>query len=164
VDQSLIGGNFMWLRHATAWCEQWESDVGRDYFAGAHDGYQSLPDPVLHQRAIEFDKKTRILQVMDTLTCKGRHQVELFWHFSETCQIQVSGNEISALCEGRTVRMAMPGNTWQPSVVSGQVTPPLGWISRRFDQKCQTSSVVWSGEISGTTTLNTEIHLERHDS
>ncbi len=164
VDQSLIGGNFLWLKHAKAWCEQWESDVDRDYFAGAHDGYQSLPDPVLHQRAIDFDRASRVLRVTDTLTCKGVHQVELFWHFAETCQIQVSGNEISALCDGRAVRLVMPGNKWKPNVVRGQETPPLGWISRRFDQKFQTSSVVWSGQISGTTTLNTEIHLKRHDS
>jgi hypothetical protein len=40
LDQSMIGGNFMWLKHARAWCEQWESDAGRDFFAGAHDGYR----------------------------------------------------------------------------------------------------------------------------
>lgn len=162
VDQSLIGGNFMWLKHAKAWCEKWESDLDRDYFSGAHDGYQSLQDPVLHQRAIEFDKAARVLRVTDTLTCKRTHQVELFWHFAESCQIQVSGNEISALCEGQSVRFVMPRIAWKPVVVSGQETPPLGWISRRFDQKCQTSSVIWSGQISGTTTLHTEIYLERH--
>lgn len=164
ADQSLIGGNFLWLKHAKAWCKQWESDVVRDYFVGAHDGYQHLPDSVLHQRSLEFDKASCVLRVTDTLTCKGAHQVEIFWHFAESCRIQVSGNEISASCEGRMVRFAMPGIDWTPSVASGQDTPPLGWISRHFDQKCSTSSVVWSGQISGATTLSTEIHLDRHDS
>jgi hypothetical protein len=164
LDQSMIGGNFMWLKHARAWCEQWESDAGRDFFVGAHDGYRQLPDPVLHRRSLEFDKAARVLRVVDTLECKGEHQVELFWHFAETCRIQVNGNEISAGCEEHAVHLAMPGNVWVPKVVSGQETPPLGWISRRFDQKCNSSSVVWSGKISGTTTLHTEIRLERHDS
>ena len=164
IDQSMIGGNFMWLKHARAWCEQWQSDAARDFFVGAHDGYQHLQDPVLHQRTLEFDKAARILRVADTLTCKGPHQVELFWHFSESCRVQVSGNEISALCDGRTVRFLMPGTVWLPSVVSGQETPPLGWVSRHFDEKCNSSSVTWSGQISGTTTLNTEIRLWRHDS
>lgn len=164
VDQSVIGGNFMWLKHAKAWCEQWESDAGRDYFSGAHDGYRRLPDPVMHRRSLEFDKAARVLRVADTLTCEGTHQVELFWHFAETCRIQVSGNEISASCGGCTARFAMPGLAWQPAVASGQEMPPLGWISRRFDQKCNSSSVVWAGKISGTTTLETEIRLERHDS
>lgn len=164
VDQSLIGGNFMWLEHANAWCEQWESDAARDCFTGAHDGYQRLQDPVLHRRSIEFDKTARILRVSDTLLCKGTHQVELFWHFAETCRIQVSGNEISALCDGCSVRFMMPGVAWSPSVVSGQEIPPLGWVSRCFDQKFNSSSVVWSGQISGMTTLNTEMRLEWHHS
>jgi hypothetical protein len=159
VDQSMIGGNFMWLKHAKAWCEQWESDAGRDYFVGAHDGYRHLPDPVLHRRSLEFDKAAHVLRVADTLECKGEHQIELFWHFAESCRIQVRGNEISALCEDRSVRFVMPGVAWSPCVVSGQESPPLGWVSRRFDQKCKCSSVIWSGKISGTTTLLTEIHL-----
>jgi hypothetical protein len=164
VDQSMIGGNFMWLKHARAWCEQWESDAARDYFVGAHDGYQRLNDPVLHRRTLEFDKAARVLRVVDTLTCKGAHQVELFWHFSETCWVQVMGNEISAGCDNQSVTMRMPGCDWAPVVESGQEDPPMGWISRRFDQKCHSPSVVWSGQITGSTTLNTEIRLVRHES
>jgi hypothetical protein len=163
MDQSMTGGNFMWLKHAKAWCEQWESDAGQDFFVGAHDGYHQLQDPVLHRRSLEFDKAARVLRVMDTLACKGEHQVEVFWHFAETCRIQVSGNEISAGCDGHSVHLAMPGVAWLPQVVSGQETPPLGWISRRFDQKSSSSSVVWSGKISGTTTLDTEIYLGEAD-
>ncbi len=164
LDQSVIGGNFMWLKHARAWCEQWESGADRDVFVGVHDGYRRLSDPVMHRRSLEFDKVARVLRVSDTLTCKGQHHVELFWHFSEACRIEVNGNEISAWCEGHTARFGMPGITWEPCVVSGQETPPLGWVSRQFDQKISSPSVVWSGRISGTTTLDTEIDLGRHDS
>lgn len=159
VDQSMIGGNFMWLKHARAWCERWESDAGRDFFVGAHDGYRRLQDPVLHRRTLEFDKAACVLRVVDTLECKGEHQVELFWHFAETCRIQVSGNEISAACEGVALQIAMPGGTWVPEVVTGRENPPLGWVSRHFDQKCSSSSIVWAGRISGTTTLHTEMRL-----
>ncbi len=164
MDQSVIGGNFMWLAHAGARCEKWETDSGRDILVGAHDGYQRLQDPVMHRRSLEFDKAARVLRVSDTLTCKGQHHVELFWHFPEICRIAVNGNEISARCDGQTAGIVMPGVDWQPRVVSGQETPPLGWISRRFDRKISSASVVWSGRISGTTTLDTEIRLGRHDS
>lgn len=164
MDQSVIGGNFMWLAHAGARCEKWEPDSGRDILVGAHDGYQRLQDPVMHRRSLEFDKAARVLRVSDTLTCKGQHHVELFWHFPETCRIAVNGNEISAWCDGHTARFVMPGVAWTPCMVSGQETPPLGWVSRRFDEKSSSPSVVWSGRVSGTTTLDTEIRLERHDS
>lgn len=159
LDQSMIGGNFMWLRHARAWCERWEPGAEQDCFVGAHDGYRHLDDAVLHRRSLEFDKQARVLRVTDTLACKGDHEIEVFWHFAENCRIQVSGNEISASCGECEVRMAMPGVAWSPSVASGREDPPLGWVSRRFDRKCSSSSVVWAGHISGTTALCTEIRL-----
>lgn len=159
LDQSTIGGNFMWLRHARGWCEQWASDENQDCLVAAHDGYMHLPDPVLHRRMLEFDKQARILRVTDRVECKGVHEVEIFWHFAETCGIQVIGNEISAQCGDRAAHVQMPGADWSPRVASGQEAPPLGWVSRHFDVKTPTSSVVWSGRIAGTTTLVTEIRL-----
>lgn len=164
VDQSAIGGNFMWLKHAKARCEVWESDAGRDLFAGSHDGYERLTDPVTHRRSIEFDKQALVIRVTDTLTCKAPHRVEIFWHFAETCQVQAISNEISARSGNRGAAMIMPGCGWTPAILSGQEEPPMGWISRRFDQKCHSPSVVWSGQISGSTTLKTEIRLTRHES
>lgn len=159
LDQSTIGGNFMWLRHARAWCEQWASDENQDWLVAAHDGYMYLPDPVLHLRTLEFDKGARILRVTDRLEGKEAHEVEVFWHFAEACQIQVSGNEISAACGDRTIQMHMPEGGWSPRVAAGQESPPLGWVSRRFDVKTPAPSVVWSGRIAGTTALVTEIRL-----
>lgn len=164
LDQSVIGGNFMWLKHAKARCEEWESDAARDVFAGSHDGYERLSDPVTHRRSIVFDKQTRVIRVTDTLTCKASHQVEIFWHFAETCQVQGVSNEISARCGNQGAAIGMPGSGWTPVILSGQEEPPMGWISRHFDQKCHSPSVVWSGQISGNTTLNTEIRLTRHES
>lgn len=159
LDQSTIGGNFLWLRHAQARCERWESDAERDCFVGAHDGYRHLDDAVLHRRTLVFDKRERVLRVTDALECQGEHEIEIFWHFAEGCRVQVNGNEISAACGGRAVSMAMAGVPWSPCMTIGRENPPLGWISRRFDRKCSSSSVAWAGRISGTTTLCTEIRL-----
>lgn len=163
-DQSVIGGNFMWVRHARAWCEERTSDAGRDVFVARHDGYERLTDPVMHRRRIEFDKPSRILRVTDTLDCKGTHTVEIFWHFAETCRAQVVGKEITAVCGNQSITMLMPGCGWPPVVISGQEEPPMGWVSRRFDQKCHSSSIIWSGQITGSTALNTEIRLGWHES
>jgi hypothetical protein len=163
-DQSVIGGNFMWLKHARAWCEKWETSPALDLFVGAHDGYSRLADPVIHRRSLEFDKPAGVIRIADTLTCKGPHKVEIHWHFAETCRVQVRGNEISAVCGNQSITMLMSGCEWLPVVKSGQEDPPMGWISRNFDQKCHSPSVVWSGQITGSTTLDTEIRLVRHES
>lgn len=158
-DQSMIGGNFMWLRHARAWCERWEPGTEQDCFVGVHDGYRHLDDAVLHRRSLVFDKRERVLRVTDTLECREEHDIEIFWHFSEECRVQVNGNEISAVCGDRAVSMTMADVACSPRVVIGREDPPLGWVSRRFDRKCSSSSVVWAGHISGTTALCTEIRL-----
>jgi hypothetical protein len=162
VDQSVIGGNFMWLKHAKARCEAWECDAGKDFFEGSHDGYERLSDPVTHRRSIEFDKKSHVIRVADTLTCKEPHRVEIFWHFAEIYQVQAKDNEITAHCGNQVTVMAMPGCDWSPVVNSGQEDPPMGWIARCFDQKRHSPTVVWAGQITGSTTLNTEIRLTRH--
>lgn len=164
LEQSVIGGNFMWLKHAKAWCEKRETSEEKDLFAGAHDGYARLADPVTHRRSIEYDKPSRTIRIADTLACSGAHRVEICWHFAENCQVQARGNEISASCGNQRASMTMPECDWLPRVAVGQETPPSGWISRRFDEKCHTPTVIWTGEISGTTTLETLIRLARHES
>jgi len=40
---------------------------------------------------------------------------------------------------------------------SGDVERPAGWVSRRYDVKTPTTTLVWLAEISGETTLRTVI-------
>ena len=89
VNQSVIGGNFLWLRHAHARCERWEDSADRCVWAGVHDGYQRLADPLMHRREIVLTKASIEVDVFDTLSCARRHHIELFWHFSEQCQVRV---------------------------------------------------------------------------
>ena len=51
-DQSQSGGNFMWMKKARAGCSLWSSTAESDVFAGWHDGYTRLADPVTHRRRI----------------------------------------------------------------------------------------------------------------
>ncbi|MGO9445964.1 MAG: alginate lyase family protein [Thiobacillaceae bacterium] len=164
LDQSVISGNFMWQSHAKAWCEKFKSNSSNDVWIAAHNGYTRLKDPVTHRRSIDFDKQAFQFRVVDTLTCKESHHVEIFWHFSEACHVQTTNNEISAFRDNVHVTLGMPNCDWTPNLKSGQEDPPMGWVSRHFDQKCHSFSVIWAGPISGTTALTTEIRLKRHES
>ena len=48
VDQSEIGGNFMWMRKARATLLRHEAQGSQQSWAASHDGYRRLPDPVTH--------------------------------------------------------------------------------------------------------------------
>jgi hypothetical protein len=155
-DQSQQGGNFMWLRKARAGCSHWSTDAHADQFEGWHDGYAALPDPVTHRRRIELEKPTRRIVIEDTLEMKGAHDVELFFHFAEDCVVREEPKALSITRNGRTLTVWLPdGGEFE--IVRGREAPIGGWISRAFDQKQPTPTVVWRARLSGPTQLRTEI-------
>lgn len=159
LDQSVIGGNFLWTRHAKAHCECFETSPSRDRWAASHDGYERLSDPVRHRRTLDYDKAAGMLRVTDRLECKGRHQVELFWHGHEACAVEIEGDVVRLQRENVKVSLRMTAPKWRPRIVRGQEAPPLGWVSRRFDEKAPCPVAVWAGEIVGTTEVVTEIEI-----
>jgi len=160
VDQSVSGGNFLWVKHANARCEHWECGSNRDVLVGAHDGYLRLGDPVRHRRTLMLDKATRKLHVTDRLECTGRHRIEVLFHVGETCLVENAESFVRIQNGPVQIRLRNQFPGWQAEVVNGQESPPLGWVSRRFDEKLPTHTIVWTGEIFGTTELRTELEIE----
>lgn len=159
-DQSSSLGNFMWGAHAKARCLSFESGPDGDQWIGEHLGYRRLNDPLRHQRTILYEQSSCELLVTDLLECAGKHDVELHWHAAEHCDVSViEGNasirsgEVSA-----SLDLSAPGD-WTCELIRGQESPPLGWISRRFDIKEPSAVVRYSGQIKGTTELTTRIRI-----
>ena len=158
-EQSVPGGNFMWLAHARARLERFETGAERDAFEGVHDGYLRLDDPVLHRRRIEFDKRDMRIEVRDALECREEHFVETHWHLAEGCTVQVSGHVVEVECANVRLRVECPRELGKPEVVAGRDDPPLGWISRRLDEKKPSPVIVCQGRVAGNTGLLTVIKI-----
>jgi len=156
-NQSEIGGNFLWLRKATAHCEVWEMGTEQDRFVGSHDGYSRLVDPVVHRRAIVLEKASRRIIVTDTLDCAGQHRAECRWHFSELCEIWLEDKVLHAKNGESVVRLRLTDPMLNFEIHSGEEDPPCGWVSRSFDVKIPTVTAVVSFGVQGRTTLVTEI-------
>jgi hypothetical protein len=158
ADQSSQGGNFMWLHKARASCTVWSVTPERDLFEGWHDGYLRLTDPVKHWRRITLDKRERSIVVEDTLEMQGAHQVELHFHWGENVRVELDGLHCAATRGSRTVSLQLPRRPEARSYLRrGSVAPLGGWISRCYDHKEPTSTVVWRGWLAGTTVLRSEI-------
>jgi hypothetical protein len=157
LDQSVSGGNFMWIRHARAQCEAWSSDEHMDLFRGSHDGYVRLPDPVTHRREIRFEKLTRRIEIVDTIDCQGAHAVELMWHFSEQCSVIEKDGVIYVKNTGILMTMRCLDDQVAVLRFNGDSERPAGWISRNYDVKVPTVTLVWCRQIMGTTTVRTVI-------
>ncbi len=134
VDQSVIGGNFMWLYHARSRCEHWYSDEQEDCFIGSHEGYTRLTDAVVHRRRVHYDKATRTFRVEDELVCESRHSIEQFWHFSETCEVILDGCRARVTQGDQTLELILDGRFTVQQYCGDEVLP-LGWVSWQFDKK-----------------------------
>jgi hypothetical protein len=160
LDQSEPGGNFMWLKHARAGCSLWLSSAERDSFEGWHTGYMRLPDPVKHRRLIDLDKTTGRIVVEDTLEMADEHDIELFFHCSERCVVGAAGGEYVLTQDGISLRLRLPqfeGSSTQ--IYRGSVSPIGGWVSRAFDIRQPTSTIVWRAALTENTVLRTEIFI-----
>ncbi len=158
-DQSVIGGNFMWVRHAKSKCIRWHVDDTMDEFEGSHNGYECLVDPVTHQRQIRLIKAENRIVIDDIFECKGAHTVHRYWHFSEHCKVTLANQEIIANNDGINISLTTKQSNVRMVRYEGATHPARGWISRRFDVKTPTSTVIWETPIEGRTRLQTDIDL-----
>jgi hypothetical protein len=157
-DQSVPGGNFMWLRKARAGCSLWLSSTDQDSFEGWHDGYMRLGDPVKHRRLIQLNKSARQVLIEDTLEMGEEHEVELLFHCAEHCRLEAVPQGYLVSRGDASIRILLPELDGSSAALHrGSVAPILGWVSHAFDQRQPTTTIVWRARLSGTSRLRTEI-------
>ncbi len=158
LDQSVQGGNFLWLRKARAGCSLWLSSALKDSFEGWHDGYLRLEDPVKHRRLIELDKAARRVRIDDQLEMEEAHEVELYFHCAESCRVDPVEGGFLIEQDGTCLRLVLPANG-EAKLYSGSLAPLAGWVSRAFDRREPAATIVWRARIAGRAVLRTEIDV-----
>jgi hypothetical protein len=153
ADQSIQGGNFMWMRHAHARCTHLASVHSHEEFVGEHDGYLRLADPVLHRRSVRLEEGRIVVE--DQLTCAGAHDVERHWHFSERCDAAVLGGAVAVNNGPVQLTLRSMSLTTNLALLTGSSVPIAGWISRAFDMKQPATTATFRDRIYGTATLTT---------
>jgi hypothetical protein len=157
-DQSRQAGDFLWTRRATAHCDSWHSSATVDRFDGRHDGYLRLSDPVLHRRSITLDKVDRRIAIVDHLRMNGSHDVELFFHCSEHCVVELGPRELAIHRAPWTVLVELPARPDATTqVYRGSTEPICGWVSRHYDQRQPSPTIVWRARLTGPVELRTTL-------
>ncbi len=157
-DQSEIGGNFMWLRKANARLLAHQPCDSEQCFEGEHDGYQRLPDPVIHRRQIKFDTKRNTIVVKDILQCRDTHHVALHWQLAESCRTEINDAVVRVLGQRSELQLRCALGSGA-ELLRGSEAPIGGWISRKFDEKTAIDTLRWQGTVHGTTEIVTELRL-----
>ena len=76
-DQSVIGGPFLWSRHARTRVRGINLEAG--IVDAEHDGYRRLPGRVIHRRWLIAPPDERTQLVVDLVTGNGVHEVKTTW-------------------------------------------------------------------------------------
>ncbi|MBN1354416.1 MAG: alginate lyase family protein [Candidatus Omnitrophica bacterium] len=159
-DQSVQGGEFMWVKKAEARLERWESDKMHDCVEASHNGYMRLEDPTAHSREICFDKETGIFLIKDKIKARRTHLIEQFFHFSTGCSVKdIDKNTWEVKNNGRTIYLETD-RRFNSRLVCGSENPMLGWESKKLDTKHRTNTLVNSyrqhGNAEFITTISTK--------
>jgi hypothetical protein len=108
-------------------------------------------------------KRERPLEVVDMIEGLSEHVIERLWHFSEECDVTVDhGNQIIVVNGNQRVGIHLqdPRQT-MVQVYHGSDDPVFGWISRSFDRKTSTTTVVERVTIIGAARLVAEFQLDQ---
>jgi len=168
TDQSVSGGDFLWMRHARAElldlrgteeanaCAEWHA---------SHDGYSRLDAAARHQRKVRIDRKARKVVVEDRIAGHGQWPCRLALHLGPAVRCSLSDGIADLRWaadsrNGAALLVLPPALSW--SAVSGRLDPPLGWYSPRFGEKVPTTTLVGMGVADANSSLVTELWFGRN--
>ena len=136
VDQSEVGGPFLWRRHAHVRVHR--VDLQRGVVDAEHDGYERLPAPVTHRRWLVAPPERPEILVVDLLEGEGEHHLRTSWPLHPDLEACPSARGQAIDEQGRTVlhiAYAASAGRIELGQVKGDVTSNLGWWSDRLESR-----------------------------
>jgi uncharacterized heparinase superfamily protein len=155
-QQSTAAGPFAWAHIAESAAREFFDGRGFIYFEGAHNGYERLPDPVTHSRALLLVKASdaelpSYLIVRDRFDAQGSHVYTARYHFAAGCEATARENVVNATStQGKLFIHAFATATPGTHVESG-------WVSRAYGERQAAPVAVIESEGAGRQHVTTFI-------
>jgi hypothetical protein len=145
-DQSVPAAPFAWQTSANCRLLRF-ADLGDCVvFAGAHDGYHRLSDPVTHTRSALMLRQPSAFIVSDHFQARGRHVYTLRYHLAPDCEAADFGHRIEARRpngEGLVINCFVGGS----GLSQLRARTESGWVSTCYGQRAAAPVAVF--EVSG---------------
>lgn len=114
--------------------------------AAGHAGYGRLASPVSVQREISFDPSAAVFECYDTLTVKGPHRVDRYFHFVPEATLQLEENR--CLVSLHQYRYELSFDDFSaPYILTGRVSNGYGHMATA-------PLLMLSTEVNATVTLS----------
>jgi hypothetical protein len=130
MDQAVCGDPFSWSAIPTTRVGNWSFGKTFSYFAGSHDGYSRLDDPVTHERyVVKINGGPALMR--DVALGQKEHELEVLWHFGSEVEVREAGKNMLAASqpggEGPELSMIVPDETeWQMEITRSLISPAYG--------------------------------------
>ncbi len=134
-NQSVIGGPFLWTRHAQTRVRAVNLEAG--IVDAEHDGYTRLPGRVVHRRWVIAPPGDRASLIIDLVTGRGAHEVLTSWPLHPAVD-SVRLDNRHLLSRHREPLMQLMHAATSPLVhedVRGDESADLGWWSDRLESR-----------------------------
>ena len=150
MNQSSIGGAFLWLKHANV--EMFSNtEKGEIGVGGAVVGVSS--DGIKHRRHLRYSKINKELCVMDSIESPVDVEFEIRFNFHPAVSVEfVKVNELQAVRREsvRKVTFTLDESIdW--SLHSGEINPPIGWYSETLGLKKPCMVLLGKGKCPNVT-------------
>lgn len=135
VDQSRIGGPFLWTEHARTTVHH--VDLPRGVVDAEHDGYRRLAQPVRHRRWLIAPPDRDDVLVVDLLDGHGQHELRASWPLAPDLDARpVDGGHDLARAGAAIVGLRYGASKpLRCEQVRGDESGGLGWWSRRLESR-----------------------------
>ena len=136
LNQSKIGGDFLWLKHANSEFLDFGSNEECQWVSGTHDGYESAG--VRHSRRVEYRAGCRNITISDSFDGRGFHELSWHWHLNPLIDSEWNGEMQAWVLRHKNSEkklLLMGGNDGEWEIIKGSVEPILGWYSDQLGKK-----------------------------
>jgi hypothetical protein len=143
-DQSVIGGPFLWSRHARTRVRGINLEAG--IVDAEHDGYSRLPGRVIHRRWLIAPPDERTQLIVDLVTGSGVHEVKTTWPLHPSLGVNRLGSAHRVHREGVPMLQLLHAGTAPLSLDDslGDEANDYGWWSDVLESR---TPAWWLGAV-----------------
>ena len=135
LDQSVMGGAFLWSRHADVKVRS--VDLDRGIVDAEHNGYLRLDDPVVHRRWLIAPHGLATVVVVDLIDGRAEHDVAVSWPLHPELDVTPTGDGHLVTRDDEPVLQLSHAATATIELqrVKGDTETNLGWFSDRLESQ-----------------------------
>ena len=126
-SSSVPAGPFKWRHVANGKLESWLDHAAFTFFAGSHDGYRRLSDPVVHRRQIFFPMREYWV-MLDQCTAISAHDLAVNFHFAPGVNVETLNDLQCVTAQSGTAKLdiVFPAAAGRWEVDKGFTSPCYG--------------------------------------